>query len=99
MAKYLEKRNQRHRDVIDTYYHMLNEAEKYRERETAAALTIQRYWFFLKYKWRRQDERRACLTIQRIWRGYRGRCKFMNKKQQEDEYKQSKFFYEQARII
>ena len=99
MAKYLEKRQQRHRDIIDSYYLRLNEAEKFREMETNAAITIQKYWFNLKYKWKRQDENRACLMIQRIWRGYNGRCKFMNKKQEEDNYKQSKFFNEQARII
>jgi hypothetical protein len=37
MALYLAKRNDRHRDVIDTYYFLLNEAEKNREREIAAA--------------------------------------------------------------
>ena len=78
MSKYLEKREQRHRDVIDTYYQMVNEAEKYRDREIDAAVTIQKYWYNLKYKWRKMAEYRACLKIQRIWRGYNGRCKFMN---------------------
>lgn len=80
MALYLKKREARHRDVIDSYYAMLNEAEKYRERETFAAKTLQRCWHNLKRKWQRDAEYRACLMIQRIWRGYNGRQKFMNKK-------------------
>ena len=63
MAIYLRKRDERHRDIIDSYYQRLNEAEKFREEETNAAITIQKYWFNLKYKWKRQDENRACLMI------------------------------------
>lgn len=40
MSKYLQKREQRHRDIIDSYYQRLNEAEKFREQETNAAITI-----------------------------------------------------------
>ena len=73
--------------MIDTYYSMLNEAEKYRSKETAAAIVIQKFWRMFKVKWKYQDKIRASLTIQRILRGYNGRQQFMNKKMKEDEYK------------
>ena len=84
MAQYLAKREARHRDIIDTYYSMLNEAEKYRQKENSAAIVIQKFWRMFKVKWKFQDKIRASLTIQRILRGYNGRCEFMNKKQKED---------------
>ena len=37
--------------------------------------------------------------LQRIWRGFVGRCKFMQRKVDENEYKQSKFFNEAAKIV
>jgi hypothetical protein len=52
-----------------------------------------------KVKWKFDDKKRATLKIQRVWRGYIGRCQFMKYKQFENENKQSKFFYEQAKII
>ena len=99
MAKYLQKVESRHRDMIDTYYRMLNEAEKYRPQENAAAIVIQKDWRMFKIKWQHNDKKRAILKIQRVWRGFIGRCQFMNKKQSENEYKQTKFFNEQAKII
>ena len=40
MAQYLKKREARHRDMINTYFTMVNEVEKYRDKETAAAMII-----------------------------------------------------------
>jgi len=40
MAVYLKKREKRHRNLIDSYYTMVNEAEKFRDKENAAALII-----------------------------------------------------------
>ena len=40
MAVYLKKREKRHRDLIDQYYNMVNEAEKFRDKENAAAIII-----------------------------------------------------------
>lgn len=40
MALLLKKREARHRDMIDTYYLKLNEAEKYRDKENSAAIII-----------------------------------------------------------
>jgi hypothetical protein len=40
MASFLKKREARHKDMIDSYYRMINEAEKYRDKENAAALII-----------------------------------------------------------
>jgi hypothetical protein len=40
MASLLKKRETRHKNMIDTYYLMINEAEKYRDMENAAALII-----------------------------------------------------------
>ncbi len=99
MAVYLAKREKRHRDLVDSYYQMLNEAEKFRDKENAAAIIIQKDWRMFKVKWNFDDKKRATQKIQRIWRGYIGRCQFMNKKQSEMEEKQSKFFNEQAKII
>ena len=99
MAALLRKREKRHRDLVDQYYAMLNEAEKFRDQENAAAVTIQKDWRMLKVKWTFEDKKRATQKIQRIWRGYVGRCHFTNKKQGEMEQKQSKFFHEQAKII
>ena len=99
MAVYLKKRQERHRDVIDSYYKMLNEAEKFRDKENSAAIIIQKYWRMFKVKWKYDDKQRATVKIQRVLRGFYGRCQFMNKKQKENEYKQSKFFNEQAKII
>ena len=40
MAVYLKKREGRHRDLVDSYYMMVNEAEKYRAKENSAALIV-----------------------------------------------------------
>lgn len=40
MANILKKRQERHKNLVDTYYLMLNEAEKYRDKENAAAVII-----------------------------------------------------------
>jgi len=52
MALSLQKREARHRDIIDTYYSMLNDAEKYRDEETNAAVIIQKDWRMFKVKWK-----------------------------------------------
>ena len=71
---------------------MLNEAEKYRDRENNAAMVIQKTWQMLKLKWKYDRIQRSTRMLQRIWRGFVGRCKFMQRKVDENEYKQSKFF-------
>lgn len=73
MALYLKKREARHRDMIDTYYLKLNQAEKYRDQERAAAVTIQKWQRMYWEKWKFQDKKKAVTQIQRIWRGYVGR--------------------------
>ena len=40
MAVYLKKKESRHRGLIDQYFNMLNEAEKYRDKENAGAIII-----------------------------------------------------------
>lgn len=44
MATYLKKREQRHRGLVDSYYTRLNEAEKFRAKENAAATIIEKDW-------------------------------------------------------
>ena len=61
MAAYLKKRENRHRDLIDQYYNMVNEAEKYRDKENAAAIIIQKDWRMFKVKWKFDYKRRATL--------------------------------------
>ena len=63
MALYLKKRQERHRDVIDSYYHMLNEAEKYRDMENSAALIIQKYWRMFWIKWKFDKKKKYTLKI------------------------------------
>ena len=63
MAVYLKKRQERHRDVIDSYYKMLNEAEKFRDKENSAAIIIQKYWRMFKVKWKYDDKQRATVKI------------------------------------
>ena len=63
MAVYLKKRQERHRDIIDSYYKMLNEAEKYRDKENSAAIIIQKYWRMFKIKWKYDDKQRATVKI------------------------------------
>lgn len=99
MASLLKKREARHKDMIDTYYLKLNEAEKYRDKENSAAIIIQKDWRMFKIKWKFDDKKRATLKMQRIWRGFIGRCQFNSKKEDEHQAKQSKFFNEQAKII
>ena len=62
-------------------------------------MVIQKTWHMLKLKWKYDSIQRSTRKVQRIWRGFLGRCKFMQQKQNENEYKQSKFFNEQAKII
>ena len=50
MALYVRKRESRHRDLIDSYYQMLNEAEKYRDKENAAAIIIQKDWIYVEFE-------------------------------------------------
>ena len=63
MALYLKKREERHRGIIDSYYQMLNEAEKYRDKENAAAIVIQKDWRMFKVKWFFEDKKRATLKV------------------------------------
>ena len=56
MAVYLKKREKRHRDLVDSYYTMVNEAEKFRDKENSAALVIQKYWRMFRVKWKYQDK-------------------------------------------
>ena len=63
MAQYLKKREARHRDMINTYFTMVNEVEKYRDKETAAAMIIQKDWRMLKVKWKFADKKNASLRI------------------------------------
>ena len=74
MALLLKKREARHREMVETYYLKLNEAEKYRDMENSAAIIMQKDWRMFKVKWKFDDKKRATLKIQRIWRGYIGRC-------------------------
>ena len=78
MALFLRKREARHKDLIDSYYEQLNLAEKYRDRENAAAMVIQKTWHMLKLKWKFDSIQRSTRKVQRIWRGFLGRCKFMS---------------------
>ena len=63
MAVYLKKRQERHRDVIDSYYKMLNEAEKFRDMENSAAMIIQKYWRMFWVKWKYDKKKRFTLKI------------------------------------
>ena len=63
MALYLKKREGRHRDLIDQYFTMLNEAEKFRDKENAAAIIIQKDWRMFKVKWKFDDKKRAALKM------------------------------------
>ena len=63
MALLLKKRQERHRDVIDSYYKMLNEAEKYRDMENSAALIIQKYWRMFWVKWKFDKKKKYTLKI------------------------------------
>ena len=63
MAVYLKKRQERHRDVIDSYYKMLNEAEKFRDMENSAAIIIQKDWRMYKVKCSFQDKKKYTLRI------------------------------------
>ena len=40
MASIFKKRLERHNNLVDTYYKMLNEAEKFRDKENSAAVII-----------------------------------------------------------
>ena len=80
MAQYLKKREARHRDMIDSYFKLINEAEKFGNKENSAAMIIQKDQRMLKVKWKFDDKKRASLKIQRIWRGYIGRCQFNERK-------------------
>ena len=42
MAQYLKKREARHRDMVDSYFKLINEAEKFGNKENSAALIIQK---------------------------------------------------------
>ena len=84
MAQFLKKREARHRDMIDSYFKLINEAEKFGNKENSAAMIIQKDQRMLKVKWRFDDKKRASLKIQRIWRGYIGRCQFNERKQNEN---------------
>ena len=42
---------------------MLNEAEKYRAKENAAAIIIQKDWRMLKVKWNFDDKKRATQKV------------------------------------
>jgi hypothetical protein len=42
---------------------MLNEAEKFRDKENAAAIIIQKDWRMFKVKWKFDDKKRATLKI------------------------------------
>lgn len=64
MAAYLKKREKRHRDLIDQYYNMVNEAEKFRDKENSGAIVIQKCWRMFKVKWNFDDKRRAVQKIQ-----------------------------------
>lgn len=57
MAQYLKKREARHRDMIDNYYLRINEAEKNRDQEVAAATTIQKWQRMYWEKWKFQDKK------------------------------------------
>ena len=59
MAVYLKKREQRHRDIIDSYYRLLNEAEKYAAKETAAAIIVQKDIRMFRVKWNYEQKKRA----------------------------------------
>jgi hypothetical protein len=52
MAVYLKKRETRHRDIIDSYYVRLNEAEKNRDKEVDAAIRIQKWQRMFWQKWK-----------------------------------------------
>ena len=63
MASIYRKRQERHNNLVDTYYKMLNEAEKFRDKENSAAVIIQKDWRMFKVKWKFDDKKRATLKI------------------------------------
>ena len=63
MASIYKKRQERHNNIVDTYYKMLNEAEKFRDKENSAAVIIQKDWRMFKVKWKFDDKKRATLKI------------------------------------
>ena len=63
MASIYKKRQERHNNLVDTYYKMLNEAEKFRDKENSAAVIIQKDWRMFKVKWKFDDKKRATLKI------------------------------------
>ena len=63
MASIYKKRQERHNNLVDTYYKMLNDAEKFRDKENSAAVIIQKDWRMFKVKWKFDDKKRATLKI------------------------------------
>ena len=49
--------------MIDSYFKLINESEKFREKENNAAIIIQKDWRMLKVKWKFQDKKSATLKI------------------------------------
>ena len=66
MASLLKKREARHKDMIDTYYLKLNEAEKFRSKENSAAIIIQKDWRMFKVKWKFDDKKGTLAKIQTL---------------------------------
>ncbi|CDW79153.1 iq calmodulin-binding motif family protein [Stylonychia lemnae] len=100
MALFLQQRQARKQEVIDSYYEALIETEKYREKEKQAAIDIQKNWRMLKVKWHYQTILKSCRLIQRVFQGYsKGRKVFFRKQESDKRQKQLAFFHEMAKIV
>ena len=113
MALYYQRKQEIKQEVIDTYYDLMkytshishsnlffSTAEKYRDKETKAAIDIQKNWRMLKVKWHYQLIQRSCRLIQRIFRGYaKGRKLLFRRIEEQHRKMQMDFFNEEAKII
>ena len=78
---------------------MFSDAEKHRQKETLAAISIQTNWRMLRVRWGFDQKRRACKTLQRVYRGHTGRLNFYDLKEMLFRDRQNKFYIEQAKIV
>eukprot|EP00357_Protocruzia_adherens_P013678 CAMPEP_0115001514 /NCGR_PEP_ID=MMETSP0216-20121206/17426_1 /TAXON_ID=223996 /ORGANISM="Protocruzia adherens, Strain Boccale" /LENGTH=235 /DNA_ID=CAMNT_0002366873 /DNA_START=18 /DNA_END=725 /DNA_ORIENTATION=- len=99
MALVLKKRNDRKDQVLDEFYELKRETEKYRFKEIQAAVFVQRMFRRYRFLIRFRRMKKAAVDIQRSVRGHKGRTQFTDVLEAVEKQRRIEYFNTQAAII
>eukprot|EP00667_Euglena_gracilis_P024016 EG_transcript_27388 len=99
MASHLRLQEEQARHLLAAVFAAVTEAERARQRETAAACTIQAMVRMCRARWRYRVTRLAALQVQKAFRGFQGRLKAADAAIAREQRRRDEFFTHFAVVV